>query len=280
MYATNTRKEYKSEELFEEVADLVVSVRTPDSSGSGVLFGSGDIIATNKHVIENQKKVVIGTKRQQHTLGKVLRSYPDIDLAFVQIELSKATEATTRQIRQKKKSRVHSKPIRVGEHVFAIGHPLGLEYTFTQGIVSAVRRLIDEQEYLQIDASINPGNSGGGLFNKYGELIGINTMGYANTQGLNFAIPTGIVQQKYDEMLTELRSGALNYCAVCGFTSKDSKYCENCGSLLDSEQSIDELDAIISACNNNSSKEILRCNSCGTEACDTDKYCTSCGSEI
>lgn len=282
---TTNRQKYKPEELFEKVSSLVVSIRTEESSGSGVIFGSQNIIATNRHVIEKQRNVVVGIKSQRYTLGKVLRSYLDIDLAFVQADisgLSKAVSSPTSS-QDRNVSRMHEQAVRVGETVFAIGHPLGLEYTFTKGIASATRRLIDGQEYLQIDASINPGNSGGGLFNSYGELVGINTMGYAETQGLNFAIPADRVKQKYDEMLIESRKGLLNYCPTCGFSSEGSKYCENCGSSLSSKSSLEEITKVISTLNDkniNSSLVFRKCRTCGFETSKTDKYCTSCGSNF
>lgn len=79
--------------------------------------------------------------------------------------------------------------VKVGEEAFALGHPLGLEYTLTKGIVSAKRRLLEGAcvyEAIQTDANINPGNSGGGLFNSHGRLVGINT--WKAGEGLGFAV--------------------------------------------------------------------------------------------
>lgn len=285
----NNRK-YKPEDLFEIVADAIVSVRTQESSGSGVLIDAQGVLATNKHIIGNSKKVAVGFKNKSYILGTVIRSYLDTDLAFIKIDISNLSIATSLPFafyRDKKKLAVKHYTVKVGEPVFAIGHPLGLEYTFTQGIISAVQRMIDDQEYLQIDVSINPGNSGGGLYNAYGDLIGINTMGYAETEGLNFAIPATLIKAKYDEFLNDMSNGEHYYCSVCGFSSKDSQYCENCGASLELEETNEEINQIIYMLNKDNGQvsekclmSLVKCQICGVENPLAEKYCSKCGSEL
>ena len=82
----------------------------------------------------------------------------------------------------------------VGQPVFAIGNPLGLEQTTSDGVVSTTQRNIEALTYIQTNTAINPGNSGGPLFNTKGEVIGITNMGILSGQGLNFAIPTRYVK--------------------------------------------------------------------------------------
>ncbi len=288
--AIENRRKYQAEEIFENVADSIVSIRTTKGSGSGVLIDSRGIVATNKHVVEKNKYVLIGFKDKTYIKGKVLRSYLDTDLAFIRADLSSlpmnsslllAFSSATKTLKFQR-----SDP-RVGESIFAIGHPLGLDYTLTKGIISATKRIIDSQEYLQIDASINPGNSGGGLYNAYGELIGINTMGYAETQGINFAIPISLIREKYEDLLSDVKQGYTHYCTVCGFSSKTEKYCENCGSRLDSDENSDEFDEIIKSLNkiadDGKEKYTLRsvkCGVCGTEAPQNATYCNGCGSKL
>src|SRR5690606_3764711 len=84
--------------------------------------------------------------------------------------------------------------IEVGQTVFAIGNPLGLERTLSQGVVSTKQRSFEGVSYIQTDTAINPGNSGGPLFNTRGEVIGITNMGAMFAQGLNFAIPSRYVK--------------------------------------------------------------------------------------
>ena len=84
--------------------------------------------------------------------------------------------------------------IEVGQTVFAIGNPLGLERTLSQGVISTTRRSFDGLTYIQTDAAVNPGNSGGPLFNTRGEVVGITNMGIIFGEGLNFAIPVRYVK--------------------------------------------------------------------------------------
>jgi serine protease Do len=85
-----------------------------------------------------------------------------------------------------------------GQECFAIGNPLGLTRTVSQGIVSTTNRDVDGQLYIQTTASVNPGNSGGPLFNLKGEVIGVTSMGYLFLGGLNFAIPADEVRHFID----------------------------------------------------------------------------------
>lgn len=84
--------------------------------------------------------------------------------------------------------------VKVGESVFAIGNPLGLERTTTSGIISTKSRAFDGLVYIQTNADINPGNSGGPLFNIAGEVIGVTNMGFIFFGGLGFAIPVDYVK--------------------------------------------------------------------------------------
>ena len=84
--------------------------------------------------------------------------------------------------------------IRVGEKVFAIGNPLGLERTVTDGVISTINRAFEGLVYIQTNADINPGNSGGPLFNLAGEVVGVTNMGYIFFGGLGFAIPVDYVK--------------------------------------------------------------------------------------
>jgi serine protease Do len=84
--------------------------------------------------------------------------------------------------------------LEIGQTVFAIGNPLGLERTLSQGVISTTQRSFDGVTYIQTDAAINPGNSGGPLFNTRGEVIGITNMGILGGEALGFAIPSRYVK--------------------------------------------------------------------------------------
>ena len=96
-----------------------------------------------------------------------------------------------------------SRNVADGDQVLAIGHPMGLKYTTTQGIVSNSSRFMDEKDlnYIQTDAAINPGNSGGPLVNKLGEVVGVNTMIYKDSNNLGFALPVNYLRDTLEEYL-------------------------------------------------------------------------------
>lgn len=163
-------------------------------SGSGVVVTSDGYILTNNHVVATASKdgIQVETYDGNQYAATLIGTDPTTDLAVIKIEASGLPVAAIGK----------SDQIQVGQIVFAVGNPLGLNSTVTQGIISAIGRgqlnlNRDEEGYgiedfLQTDAAINPGNSGGGLFNLTGELIGINSAIATNTgynQGYGFAIP-------------------------------------------------------------------------------------------
>ncbi len=175
-------------------------------SGSGVIISSDGYIVTNNHVVkgagEHGIKVVLTDKREFD--AKVIGLDENTDLAVIKIEASDLPVM----------SLGNSDNIQVGEWVLAIGNPLGLNYTVTAGIVSALGRNIGVngggyaiENFIQTDAAINPGNSGGALVDVNSQLVGINSAIKTNTgyyQGYGFAIPVNIVKSVSQELI---RSG-------------------------------------------------------------------------
>jgi serine protease Do len=160
--------------------------------GSGSIVDSSGIIVTNRHVIENAYEIIVtlhdGTSANARLLGKGL----NFDLAVLKIDVGHALPATKVG---------NSDQVHVGDRVLAIGNPLGLQGTVTSGIVSALHRDLSGpyDELIQTDAAINHGNSGGPLFNRHGEVIGINNQIVSDSPtsgsiGLGFAIPSNDVQ--------------------------------------------------------------------------------------
>lgn len=276
-------KQYQPQDLFEIVADTVISIKTKDSSGSGVILNKNGVAVTNRHVVDTNNKVLVGLKNGDKFIGKVIRSYSDIDLAFIKFDMAKSSLLKSSLIFSIKDfNPCCQRKLKVGEPVFAIGHPMGLDYTLTQGIISSIERTIESTKFIQIDVSINPGNSGGALYTAYGELAGINTMGYENSDHLNFAIPIDEVMKRYSTWLEEEAKGFTHYCAVCGFSSVDEKYCENCGVSLkrDSSEEDDFLsksDLIEDLKLSMKSNALLTCKACGTSVSSSLKYCSTCG---
>lgn len=174
-------------------------------SGSGVIVSKDGYIVTNNHVVkdadDNGIKVTLTDKREFN--AKLVGTDPNTDVAVIKIDANDLPEI----------SMGNSENVQVGQWVLAIGNPLGLNYTVTAGIVSALGRNINIngdrsgygiENFIQTDAAINPGNSGGALVDINGQLIGINSAIKTNTgyyQGYGFAIPVNIVKSVVPELI-------------------------------------------------------------------------------
>ena len=182
-------------ELVNQLGEAVVQVRTPGGLGSGFIINEDGYLITNFHVIEGETQISVEVYHQKD--GQLQRkAYKDVKI----IAINKFADMALLKIDDKdapKFARVllgDSDGLAVGESVFAIGSPLGLERTVTEGIVSTKTRHMQGELYLQTTAQINPGNSGGPLFNMRGEVIGITNMKITFGEGLGFAIPVGAVK--------------------------------------------------------------------------------------
>lgn len=176
------------------VSPAIVGIKsvsaTSGSIGSGVCVKSGGYIVTNYHVISNFGEITLHLHNGKTCKAMVLKINPDIDIAILKANYSIPYL-----------SLANSDSVKVGETVYAVGTPLSLSFnqTFTKGIVSALNRKISisltdsnvnyMENLIQHDASINSGNSGGPLLNKFGEVIGINTLKITDAEGLGFAVP-------------------------------------------------------------------------------------------
>ena len=178
------------------VKSAVVLVKTPSGTGSGVIVNENGHVVTNAHVIQGEKdlRVVIWEPREDGTLAR--RTLEDVEIEAVNdhldLALLKLPGAEDESFGWAPLELWES--IEVGQPVFAIGNPLGLEQTTSQGVISTTQRSFDGLSYIQTDAAINPGNSGGPLFNTAGEVVGITNMGIRGGEALGFAIPTRYVK--------------------------------------------------------------------------------------
>ena len=161
--------------------------------GSGVIISKEGLVITNYHVVEIADKITVTTSNNKFYDAKIIGFDQKSDLALLKIDSKDNTHFTFAKF-------ADSNNARIGELVFAIGNPYGLEGTVSTGIISGRNRNIGTNiydDFLQTDASINPGNSGGPLFNLDGEVIGINTAIFSKTGGSNgigFAIPANTVE--------------------------------------------------------------------------------------
>ncbi len=172
--------------------------RKEQSLGSGVIVSEDGYIVTNNHVIEKAEEIKVLLSNKRDYKAKLVGADPKTDIAVIKIEAKGLTALSWGD----------SDKLKVGEVVFAIGNPFGLNQTVTMGVISAVGRanvgIADYEDFIQTDAAINPGNSGGALLNAKGELVGINTAILSRTggyQGIGFAVPSNMAKQVMDSLI-------------------------------------------------------------------------------
>lgn len=177
-------------ELVAQLGEAVVQVRTPGGLGSGFLLNDEGHLITNFHVIEGETQISIEVyhqragqlERRAYKQVRIVAMNKFADLALLKIEDKDAPKFASVALGE-------ADALAVGERVFAIGSPLGLERTVTEGILSTKTRQMQGALYLQTTTQINPGNSGGPLFNLRGEVVGVTNMKITFGEGLGFAIP-------------------------------------------------------------------------------------------
>lgn len=211
-----------------QISSLFGGSSTGEATGSGIIISEDGYIVTNNHVISSEStsafyaiteatgiKVNLYNESESYD-ATVVGTDTYTDLAVLKIEKDGLTPATLG----------NSNNVKVGEFVMAVGNPLGMDYSVTSGIVSAIDREVESDgtsfTAIQTDAAINSGNSGGALVNANGEVIGINTLKFAGTgvEGIGFAIPisstTSIINQ-----LIEFKAVKRPYIGIMG-SSVDS----------------------------------------------------------
>jgi serine protease Do len=178
------------------VKPSVVLVKTPSGTGSGVIVNGQGHVVTNAHVIQGEKnlRLVIWTPRKDGTLARTTVEDIEIEAVNNHLDLALLKLPTADGQSYPWVPLELWESIEVGQPVFAIGNPMGMEQTTSQGVVSTTQRSFDGLTYIQTDAAINPGNSGGPLFNVSGEVVGITNMGILGGEALGFAIPTRYVK--------------------------------------------------------------------------------------
>ena len=167
-------------------------IQTPGGLGSGFIVNESGFCVTNCHVIEKETRISATIfhrgadgefNRRRVDDVRIVALNPFFDLALLQIPAQK-------DLVFKPVFLAGDEDLQEGEEVFAIGNPLGLERSVSQGIIGTKNRNFKGQVYIQTTAEINPGNSGGPLFNARGEVIGVTNMKLLFAEGLGFAIPS------------------------------------------------------------------------------------------
>ncbi|NQV91112.1 trypsin-like peptidase domain-containing protein [Candidatus Woesearchaeota archaeon] len=178
-------------EVIEEVIPAIVSIKTNVGSGSGFFVRTNGYLVTNYHVIDGA------------TAASVINSKGNIYPVRI-VGISKKADIAVLHINETGFDKLifaDSLGVKAGEKVIAVGSPIGLDYTVTQGIISAVNREINGNSYVQIDVPINPGNSGGPLINIDGKVVGVNTLKIPGYEGLGFALSADYVKNIVNEII-------------------------------------------------------------------------------
>jgi S1-C subfamily serine protease len=197
---------------YTKLLDSTITVRsisdTEEGLGTGIWYKDGYIV-TAYHVVENSKAVFVTRDGIAKALQCSVYAYdPVLDIAIIKV--NNADQQNIALFKPTYLNWANSNEQQVGETVWAIGNPVGITDTITQGIVSYTSRIFQTinpfSRYIQTDASINEGNSGGDVINANGRIVGmsdfINTNGGNGSIGLNFAIQSDIVKQTVDNLLS------------------------------------------------------------------------------
>jgi len=181
--------------IIEDSLKSVVTVKTDVGQGTGFIISDEGFIVTNAHVLAGGKRVSVLDYEQNEHSTELIGYNISLDIALLKIsgnynflELG------------------DSEDIQIGEKVIAIGNPLGLQFSVSEGIVSAINRegTNGVYAYIQTDAALNPGNSGGPLINKQGEVIGINNFKIGEGESLGFALESNYIKAVVNQISQEV----------------------------------------------------------------------------
>jgi serine protease Do len=197
LYTEGSLTDISVQDAVKRFGNGVVVVRTPGGLGSGFIIREDGYLVTNAHVVQGEIELTVviyqetedGFEKKLFENARLVAVNPFIDLALVKIDEEdlgdiKLTRVVLGNITEQD----------VGEPVFAIGAPLGMDRSVSEGIISIKNRSHEGKVYVQTTAAINPGNSGGPLFNSKGEVIAVNTLGYMFAEGMNLSIPVDYVK--------------------------------------------------------------------------------------
>jgi serine protease Do len=180
--------------IIENAIKSVVTIRTDISQGSGFIINEEGYIVTNYHIIEEARAAGIYTYEEEVYAVKSIGDNILMDISLLKIDGNFENLELG-----------DSDKVNIGEKVIAVGNPLGLQFSVSEGIVSGIHRpgINEIKAYIQTDAALNPGNSGGPLINKKGKVIGINNFKIGGSENLGFALESNYIKKIVNEIAEE-----------------------------------------------------------------------------
>jgi len=220
--------------LVKTYRSVVVQIATPYSTGTGFYLPKYELFVTNEHVVRDNKEVAIIGYDIEKQLASVVFLDEDHDLAFLKIGDSLQVSYDIRLSDQEN--------LELGSEVISVGHPFGLEFSVTKGIVSSLDHKVSNITYVQHDAALHPGNSGGPLINKQGAIIGVNTFVAKNGRNIGYALPYAILKQALEDFISGggTNGTRCNSCNTIVFEIDNIDHCQHCGANIRSIYSISE----------------------------------------
>jgi len=172
--------------IIENSLESVVTIRTDVGQGTGFIISKNGYVVTNAHVLSGAREMYILDYQQNRHSGELIGYNTTFDLVLLKM----SGNYNSLNIG-------NSDNVQVGEKVIAIGNPMGLQFSVSEGIVSGINRAGENNidAYIQTDAALNPGNSGGPLIDKEGEVIGINNFKVGGSENIGFALESNYIKQ-------------------------------------------------------------------------------------
>lgn len=245
----------------------IVKIESPSGVGTG-FFVENDMLLTNSHVYNNSNCKVFTQSRE------IVNVWPIYYNKNNDICVLKHHKNHTTPLPIDKTTELYP----VGTEVLTIGHPLGYDFSVSNGIISANNREIEGQKYYQTDAAINPGNSGGPIINMYGYVGGMITLGSNLAKGISFGIPAHILNEKIQLCNILSTDEPQRFCFICcKHSDQSAAYCQNCGNEFPQEEhnvcSVGQTEQL--------SENIIICSVCNKQISSTIlSNCPNCGSSI
>lgn len=221
--------------LIKDCRMSIIQIATPYYTGTGFLAENSGFIITNEHVVTGNQRVTIRSQNEKPYWADVVYLDSVYDIAFLKIP----DHVKRKGLTFLEKDTI----IEEGDSVIAMGHPFGLPFSVTRGIVSNISGEDKKIYYIQHDAALNPGNSGGPLLNEEGKVIGMNTFTIQNGQNIGFALPSVFIRQLMAEFISSGEKPSVR-CTSCKKIvneeniQKNNPYCPFCGSSVTFIQNI------------------------------------------